>query len=203
MFRLSLLQVTTFVCLSITCTCFGVIAYSRSRPNLNEPLEFALCEGSPCFLEIVPGQTNRAYAESALNQFTTRVGAEDASFSIIPSEDGQLVNAIYIEPAIEENISLTTILSVYGTPACIEIYRPTGRIILHYPAMHVHAQTQFDGNHLSPHTSVRSVVLGNPNPYATQIEPCKRPDLDAPGQERATTILHWSGFSTMRGYFEN
>src|SRR5258708_36498805 len=182
------LLITLGLALTITLICMAVVASSRTHvlPNENWDMGLMRCAGEPCFLEITPGKTTWVAAVAALGN-----DSKYAKVVLVPSENGNSVDSIFIEPLVEQPITVGEIVALYGTPSCVDIYRQSSTVELNYRLLHV--LTQFTDNQIRPDAYVTFIVMENPSVYPTQCD-----SID--GYKRQAIRRFWQGFASEQYY---
>jgi len=196
---LGLLSLGSFVLL--TFVSMVLIVYGRSVPAI--PDEGILpglrrCAGTPCFHELIPGQTSWADALAAFGGSAIFTG--DSTYSqltLLPSTQGDKLAGILLNGPFDPPLTIGALMTVYDAPPCVEIYPNSGALILHFDSLHVLARAA--SGHFTPFTRILSIVLGNPIDESQQDS--RRCDPTSSGKDsRAASGNRWHGFAIRESY---
>ncbi len=96
------------------------------------------CHDLPCFRGLIPGQTSWTEAIGAFGG-QSDIGDDEhyAHIALLPSHDGVLLDAIFLDRPMNSGAVLALILNLFGQPTCINMYRRPGSVVLHYSQLHV------------------------------------------------------------------
>ena len=192
-----LLLLTTGVCLTLVALFFVAIGRGRAGPMREVVEGLGWCEGKPCFMGIVPGQTSWDEARSTLirqGAVETDIGLtldmENSTKILVWSrlEDfDKSVNVIEIYLPEASPPTLGSFISYYGSP-CAVYNRNVPSFVVLYKSMSF--------NTTYPHSSQQDYTSLDPSwpVYTVQLF-----DLEH-GCEGASYTSAWRGFASLRAY---
>ncbi len=112
--------------LLVVAFCIAVIAFARSMPVTALANGLDRCNGAPCYLGIVPGQTRWEEAKALLagqnSEFRPgeiAVTTATADVLLTPSRDGRTVDNILVR---DSGLRLGSLIALFGTPCHARIY---------------------------------------------------------------------------------
>lgn len=171
----------------------SVLLAPRKAPDL------ASCGDRACFRGLIPYETPWSEAIEQFNGHNQILDdAEYAQIVLLPTSDSTTLASILLDISFDQNLPLAAVLSLYGPPTCIEIYRLHGVVMLHYPSLHLMSQVGRTGV-LGPDTLVLKVVLGGEPVNEGQVEICDGPLPQIINHQLSRHT--WQGFKSISHYF--
>ncbi len=115
----------------------SVLLAPRKAPDL------ARCGDRACFRGLIPYETPWSEAIEQFNGHNQILDdTEYAQIVLLPTSDSTTLASILLDISFDQNLPLAAVLSLYGPPTCIEIYRLHGVVMLHYPSLHLMSQSE-------------------------------------------------------------
>lgn len=194
--HMSMLVLTTgLVFVTYVALVFGQANFllaSQPAPDLGN------CGDRPCFRGLIPSGTAWNAALAQFNGDSQIL--DDADYNeivLLPTTDNTTLTSIFLEIPSDQTLPLAALLSLYGPPRCIEIYRSHDVVMLHYPALHLLSQVGKTGV-LGPDTPIREVVLGGEAVNGAEVPICAGPLPQLVNNQLSRHT--WQGFKSLSQY---
>jgi hypothetical protein len=193
--------------LSLFFTILLMVAWlgGRAMGRIDDPraLHFALCDGRPCALDMLPGTTSWADAAQLLSRYpidgfddkhvyTSLSGVSIESYISI---DAMSVGRIYLSFPREMPLSAGWVIQRFGVPCGVSLYGSGDLMTLRYPLLLANVRV-VDGA-FSMDAPVTTIHLSDPHfDFERQPDPC----IDNI-TTRQMLNTHWQGFTPLSVYW--
>jgi hypothetical protein len=175
----------------------------RTMPDTASTLGLTRCGDSPCFRDLIPGQT--LWSDDLPRRVTALDNALDPShqnIALAPSYNGRRLGTISLLLPFSTGIRAGDVVRLYGSPCRVDIYSYArgGIVVLQYPDLYV--QLDIIDSRLSPDTLVHFLFLRHPNadPPERKSDPCAFTLSNLETAQRALVPRPWLGFISLRSY---
>ncbi|MCC7450864.1 MAG: hypothetical protein IT324_25845 [Anaerolineae bacterium] len=179
------------------------VVYGRVHTWLDAALEVGLgwCEGTPCYQNLVPGQTSWSKELIARNMLQTQ---PDAAYRpvLFPSFDREMLETIFLPLPADTSLTAGDIVQLYGIPCHVDIdfYGKSAQFTLAYPRLRAQLDTEVERLHTD--TRVHYLFLSSPTSYSPGLtsDPCAPHVISSTVARTPTVRRPWHGFTTLYYY---
>ncbi len=186
----------------LTGLCCAAMGYGRGvlLPADMRVAGFAACEGKPCLLGIIPGETEWIQAHTVFKGSAASASDKQIIVPLYPDGEAEFyvsvnthtVGRIYVR--FDRPVSVAWIIQRFGRPCGVSIYAAAGMLTVRYP--NLLANVEFTEDRFDPDLPVTRVEFSDPA-FRLKVQP----DLCVDSvTSRQAVNSPWRGFAPLRQY---